>query len=286
MGDEDVNSAGVDLPYFSYAAPEDPSLKRFCIQAIETLTGQRRLKQLYLEYRRTAASGSGADEDFWQAAIEKLELDLAYDLQAFQRIPSDGPLVVVCNHPFGVLDGIVICYLMSRARPNFKVLTNSVLYRAPEIRPYVLPIDFAETREALAINLATRRAAMEELRADGAVVVFPAGGVATTPGLFAPIAVDDEWKSFVGKLIKQSKSTVVPIFFEGQNSRLFQIVSQFSLMLRVSLLFKEVADRIGTRMDIRIGEAIDFSDLAHLTDRQALMDHLREITMALRRGDG
>ncbi|MEQ9214010.1 MAG: lysophospholipid acyltransferase family protein [Marinovum algicola] len=265
-----------ELPYFSYASAEHPFLKRLIIQAIERMTGQPRVKRLYLEHRLNPVP----DEDFWSAAVRKLELNLLYDRQKWEAVPKDGPLVIVANHPFGVLDGIVISYLTSRIRPRFKVLTNSVLFRAPEVRPFLLPIDFAESREALATNIETRKLALQELAEGGAIIVFPGGTVSTAPSTFGR-AVDPDWKPFTSKLIVSAKATVVPVYFEGQNSKLFQFASNVSQTFREALLFKEVANKIGTDMPITIGDTIPFEHLAHLKDRRRLIDHLRSITYEL-----
>lgn len=265
-----------ELPHFSYSTPEHGLLKRLVIQAVERMTGQPRLKRLYLEHRINPVP----DEDFWSAAVRKLQLNLVYDRQRWEAVPKDGPLVIVANHPFGVLDGIVISYLTSRIRPRFKVLTNSVLFRAPEVQPFLLPIDFAETREALATNLESRRQALHELSEGGAVVVFPGGTVSTATPAFGR-AQDPDWKPFTSKLIANARATVVPVYFEGQNSRLFQIASNVSQTLRESLLFKEVSNKIGTDIGLRIGDAIPYGDLAHIRDRRALIDHLRAITYKL-----
>ena len=265
-----------DLPYFSYAAPEDGPLKRLFIQAIEHLTGQPRLKAMYLENRRAPREG----ESFWAAAIRYLRLRIDCNEDGLAAIPQHGPLVVVANHPFGVLDGIVLSYLISTMRTEFKVLTNSVLYRAPEIRPYLLPVDFAETREAMATNLRTRAEARSLLKAGGTIVIFPGGTVSTSPTLFGK-AVDPEWKPFTARLIIESQATVLPVYFRGQNSRLFQIASHLSPTVRLSLLFKEVADRIGSTIPLTIGAPIPFTDLQSIPDRRMLADHLRRLTYAL-----
>lgn len=265
-----------ELPYFSYASAEHPLLKRLIIQAVERMTGQPRVKRLYLEHRLNPVP----DEDFWSAAVRKLELNLIYDRAKWDAVPKEGPLVIVANHPFGVLDGIVISYLTSRIRPRFKVLTNSVLFRAPEVRPFLLPIDFAESREALATNIETRKLALQELAEGGAIVVFPGGTVSTAPSTFGR-AVDPDWKPFTSKLIVSAKASVVPVYFEGQNSKLFQFASNVSQTFREALLFKEVANKIGTDMGLTIGDTIPFDHLMHLKDRRLLIDHLRAITYEL-----
>src|SRR5439155_10270705 len=133
-------------------------------------------------------------------------------------------------------------------------------------------------------NLASRAAARSHLAKGGAVVVFPAGAISTTPDkLGLRPAVDGRWQPFVSQLIQRSKATVVPIWFGGQNSRLFQIASHLSYTLRISLIFHEVRSRIGTCLPVVIGSPIAFETLARLKDRQALADDLRARTYTLGR---
>jgi len=268
------------LDTFSYASADDPRLKRFVIRLIERMSGQPYLRSLYEDFRANPLPG----ETFWDSAIRRLELKIVCDEDKLALWPKTGPLVVVSNHPFGVLDGVVICQLVSRVRKDFLVLTNSVLYRAEEIRPFLLPVDFAETEEALQTNLKTRAKAKAHLQAGGCLVVFPAGGVSTTPTMWHKRAVDTEWKTLTARLISQAKAPVAPVYFAGQNSRLFQLASHVSMTLRLSLLFKEVHDRIGTELHVRIGDTIPYAKLATINDREKFMEHLRRATYALGAG--
>ena len=261
---------------FSYATEEDAHFKRLLIRAVERMTGQPYLKRLYDEHWTNPLPG----ESFWAAALRQLELRVVCNDEALQRLPKTGPLVIVANHPFGVLDGLIISYLASRVRDDFLVLTNSVLYQAEEIQSYLLPIDFAETKEALGTNLKSRAKAKARLVKGGCVVVFPAGGASTAPKPWSKRAVDAEWKNFTAKLIVSAKAPVAPVYFAGLNSRLFQIASHISMTLRLSLFFKEVYDKIGSEIHIRVGETIPYTDLEKL-DRKDLMEHLRKATYAL-----
>lgn len=262
---------------FSYAAPDDPWVKRMFIRAIERMTGQPYLKRIYDDNRAHPVAG----ETFFDAATRRLELNIAANEDALNEWPKTGPLVVVANHPFGVLDGLIICHLVSKVRSDFRVLTNSVLFRAEEIRAFLLPVDFADTEAALQTNLRTRAEAKLHLTRGGCLIVFPAGGVSTTPSFWHKRAFDAEWKTFTGRLILQSRAPVAPVFFRGQNSRLFQLASHISMTLRLSLLFKEVHDRIGTTIRVCIGDVIPFEQLPAGADRQAFMRMLRERTYAL-----
>jgi putative hemolysin len=266
-----------DRLLFSYASADDPAPRRIAIRTIERLTGQPRLQRMYLANQRHPRAG----ETFWDAAVRELELRVEYDEPGLRAIPAIGPVVIVANHPFGVLDGIVISHLVAKIRTDFKVLTNSVLCRTSELRPHLLPIDFAPTPAARATNLRSRADALSWLCAGGALVVFPGGAVATAERMFARHAVDPAWRLFTAKAIRRARATVVPVFFEGQNSRLFQLASHVSLTLRLSLLFNEVRNKIGSALTVRIGAPVPFTELSHLADHKALAGHLRRATYEL-----
>lgn len=273
-------SAKPEVDEFSYASPEDPRFKRFVIQVIERISGQPELKRMYLEHQNHPIPG----ETFWQAAVRSLQLNVTFNKDALGEIPTTGPVIIVANHPFGVLDGLVICWLIAHVRKDFKVLTNALLNRAEEIKPFLLPIDFEETKAALETNIKTRAEAKALLEKGGALVIFPGGTVSTTPKIWSRRAKDPEWKTFTARMIVQGKAPVVPVFFAGQNSRLFQIASHVSMTLRLSLLFKEVHDRIGTDMELRIGKRIPYEELKAISDRKQLMEFLRDRTYALDSG--
>src|SRR3546814_21040496 len=105
------------------------------IRLVERLTGQPRLKRLYLEHRFAPVP----DADFWSAAVRKLRLELVYDRARWDAVPKEGPLVIVANHPFGVLDGLILSYLHSRIRPLFNVPTKPVPFRPPAEHPFLPP---------------------------------------------------------------------------------------------------------------------------------------------------
>ncbi len=261
----------------SYAAYFDDPLKRRLVRAVERLSGQPKIAALYAHYRQHLAN----DVPFFEAAMRLLDLDVRFSASRHASIPRQGALVVVANHPFGVLDGLIISWLISLRRSDFKVLTNSVLDAVPEAKPYLLPVDFAATREAVAANVAMRREALAHIKSGGCVIVFPSGGVSTTPGPFDPLAVDDEWKPFTAKLIRQGRAHVTPVFFDGQNSRLFQLASHLSLELRLALVFREVRRRMGQVLRVEIGETLTPAALEAAGKRRDLMEFLREQTYAL-----
>ncbi len=260
---------------FTYASEDHSPFQRFLIRSIEKFTGQLRLWTLYNEYQ---VENLRDEETFWDAAIRKLDVFVDYDADKLSGIPKTGPLVVVANHPYGVLDGLIINQLMSRVRDDYKVLTNSVLCQMPETEAHLLEIDFSNTKEALQTNLRTRKIARDLLKKGGAIAVFPAGGVSSIPTLQDKVAQDTQWQPFIASLIQGSKATVVPLFFEGQNSRLFQLASLFSVTLRLSLFFKEVVNKIGGSIRVEIGDAIPYAQIEPIKDRVELCEYLRKET--------
>ena len=260
----------------SYAEPDDPLLKRWLIKSIEFFTGQQRIKTQYQGIR----NGPIDADSFWKACLDRLDITLDYDAVSFAALPAEGPLVLIANHPFGVVDGLTMCHFASQLRPNYQMLTNSVLCQDPMLAPHLLPVDFDETREAMRTNIATKNKALHTLSEGGAIVIFPGGGISTSKTWFGP-ATDLDWKRFTARLVQSAKATVVPIFFHGQNSRLFQIVSQFSLTIRLALLLHEANRLRGQTIHINIGTPVPFVDLHYLKNRQALIDALRIQTYAL-----
>lgn len=272
---DDVFEAGMSA--FSYADDTMPLLQRGLVRTIEIMTGQPRLARLYRDFQ-----AHGSSEDFWAGAVRRLGLDIRFDEGRLEQLPCQGAAVVVANHPYGVLDGIVLGWLANRVRSDFRILTNAVLYRAPEVRPWLLPIDFSGTDEALRTNLASRRAAHDHLSRGGLVLVFPAGGVSTSPDRWGRLsATDAPWQPFVAQMIQRHQVPVLPVYFHGQNSRLFQMASHISQTLRLSLLFKEVRDRIDTPVDVTVGNLIPFSDIAEISSRAELSGLLQRRTYGL-----
>ena len=262
----------MDKSVFTYAQESDPLWKRMAIGCLEVATGRNTIRRLYFEQQAVGWGGS-----FFETAIQALKLDVKINPERLAAIPKQGPLVIIANHPFGVLDGIVMCALMEKARDDFLVLTNAVLMKAPEMRARMLPIDFAETRDAQRLNAQSRARALEHVKKGGCVVVFPGSAISTSPDWFGrDAAIDPPWTPFVARLVQQARADVVPIFFDGQNSALFQFVSHISQTARLALFFHEVRRRIATQFPVLIGQVIPHTALEEFVDRHALTAHLRK----------
>ena len=262
---------------FSYSTSGQSIPARSFIRAIEAIGGQRRLKALYDQFMQDCTD----TRDFFQAAVDLMQLTISADDKRLFKVPKSGPVVFIANHPYGVLDGIVLTWLARKARPDVKVMANHVLCQAPDAANNLLPVDFSGTPDARQTNINTRRTAIETLAEGGAIGIFPAGGVGASLKPHKGPAVDTAWHPFAAKMIKLSGATVIPVYFGGQNSRLFQIASHLSLTLRLSLFFFETARRIGSEVEFSVGEPITPEEIGSFSDRKELVRTLRMRTFAL-----
>ena len=262
----------------SYAYSAQTRGGRAVIRALENATGRLKLIRRAAGYHEAVARG----EDFWQVMVERYGLTLDIAAGSLENIPPHGPLVVVSNHPYGILDGLMMGHILSVTRHrDFRILAHRVFRRAEDLDRVILPISFDETKEAVSQNIETRKAALRYLSEGGAIGVFPGGTVSTSAKPFSA-AMDPVWRAFTAKMIAKSGAQVVPIFFEGCNSRLFQVASHVHTTLRMALLIKEFRRRTDEPVRVVIGEPIPQAEIAaRAGDQKAMMDFLRARTYAL-----
>jgi putative hemolysin len=284
----------IPFPELSYANANHPRLKRWFIRSVEGLSGRDRYALLYDIWRREIVP---TGERIFGRMLDLIEVSVrCQDAWPPQNLP-DGPLVIVANHPFGIGDGVAILSLAERLGRPFRVMIHRDLLKIREMEPYALPVDFEETKEALKNNLAVRHEALRLLKEGVTVVIFPAGGVATAPKGFGK-AEDLPWKMFPAKLVQEARASVIPVYFSGQNGRLFHLVStqmnraaqdnrlarvvgNVSLTLRTSLLIREFAKLSGKAISVRIGPAIHWREMEPLRDRKDLIRFLYDRVFAL-----
>ncbi len=262
---------------FSYSRPEDPVLKKAVICGIEKLSGQGFFKRRYLEW----SSRGHTSENIFAAGIRLLGIDLAHDPAALAAVPTRGPLLVVANHPYGVADGLALGDLVTRVRPDTKIMTHSLLCQPPEAQRFLLPVDFGKSSEARQRSARTRRDAVQWLRDGHCVALFPAGGVATRQKPTQGPALDLPWHPFVAKLAAVSGVQVLPLFFHGQNSTLFHLASHLSYPLRIALLFRETLRQLGETIRVEVGPTVAGESLPHGEGKDAVAAALRAITFGL-----
>jgi len=254
----------------SYATASTPPIRRWLIRAIENLSGRRGLLKIYHRWRAESAGGPRMWSDLLEMIETRIEINAPADWCA--SLP-DGPLIIIANHPFGIADGIAILSLAESIERPYRCLLNVDFMRLPEVQALALPIDFNETKEALATNLKTRNEARRLLKEGVTLVVFPAGGVATAEKPFGT-AEELPWKLFTARLVQQSGATVLPVYFEGQNSALFHFVSRYSLSLRLALLVLEFRHHIGGTIRATIGLPVSWPEIAASANGGSIIDEL------------
>lgn len=261
----------------SYANSAVTKGGRALIRAMENSTGRLRLIRTAKGYDEEVRQG----RDFWDVMVQRYKLQLEVVGGSLDNIPQNGPLVMIANHPYGILDGLMLGHILAQTRGDFRILAHQVFQKAEDINKVILPVSFEETKEALARNIATRKTALSYLGDGGAIGVFPGGTVSTAAKPFGR-PMDPKWRSFTARMIAKSEATVVPIYFEGHNSRLFQLASHLHTTLRMGLLIKEFRARTNSKIKVVVGAPIPRAELeARAGDAVALMEFLRQTTYAL-----
>ncbi|QPM89858.1 lysophospholipid acyltransferase family protein [Pseudooceanicola algae] len=269
-----AHQAARDISYASSAATRSG---RTIIRLMENTLGRPALIRRADGYGEEVAAG----RDFWSVMMQRYGLTLNVIGGSLHNIPETGPLILIANHPYGILDGLVMGHMLQARRGDFRLLAHRVFRRAEDLNRIILPVSFDETREGIATNLETRKEALRYLAEGGAIGVFPGGTVSTAQGPFSH-PMDPGWRGFTARMIARSGATVVPVFFDGTTSRSFQIASHLHATLRMGLLLREFRARVDGPVDIVIGKPIKPEALqARAGDSKAMMDFLRKATYEL-----
>ncbi|WP_052245358.1 lysophospholipid acyltransferase family protein [Halocynthiibacter namhaensis] len=261
----------------TYARSAQTRGGRAVIRMLENATGRINLIKRAKGYDDEVAAG----RNFWDVIPERYGLTLDVVGGSLTNIPANGPLILVANHPYGILDGMMMGNILSRMRGDFRILAHKIFRKAEDLDRVILPISFDETKEAVKTNLETRKTALNYLADGGAIGIFPGGTVSTAQSPMAT-PLDPVWRSFTAKMIAKSGATVVPVYFDGHNSRLFQIASHLHYTLRMALLIKEFRRRVDEPVRIVVGKPIPQAELdKYARDPKGMMDFLRKATYEL-----
>ena len=261
----------------SYAHSAQSKLGRANIRCLENATGRSALLSRSPNLRTNVHS----IQNLWHSIMEGYGVTIDIMQGELGDIPVDQPFIVVANHPYGILDGLVMGSVLAQSGTNFKIIANDIFNKAREISDKILPISFKNTREAISLNLRTRKNAITHLSHGGAIGIFPGGTVSTSSKLFSQPA-DPSWRSFTAKMIFKSNALVVPIFFDGNTSRIFQLASHLHPNIRAGLLLREFKLRLDKPVRIVIGKPIPRCRIdLFKNDSRKIMDFLRLETYKL-----
>ena len=268
-----------DRSAISYASTFDDPWKAGFIRVIEAMTGKLTILRLVREFERRGAPQGQA---FWRAALDVMGIELQTPQEQLDRIPKEGPLIVVSNHPHGMVDGMMFADLIGRVRTDYRILTRSLLTVIDEVAgSFMIPVPFPHDPDAQRKGVKMRADAMAHLKEGGVVALFPSGGVAASETFFGP-AVEGEWNVFTAKMIRKSGATVLPVKFQGQNSRAYQIANQLSPMLRQGLLLHEIVHTLNKPQAPIVGHPLTTEQVDKWDgDPRGFMAWLREHTLNL-----
>jgi putative hemolysin len=211
--------------------------------------------------------------DFIEALLHRLNVNIQLNQKDLRAIPNSGPLVVVCNHPFGAMDGVSILHILKEVRPDVKVMANFLLKEIKPIESFFLdvnPFENVTTRS----SIAGIKKSLQHVQQGGCLVIFPAGEVSSYQ-LDAKAVVDGKWSQSVFKLIQKTKATIVPVFYDGRNSNLFLFLSWIHPYLRTMALPSEMLKKKNSTISAIIGKPIQYEDWSIIKDTGQLNRFIR-----------
>lgn len=261
--------------------PFTRGLYKLAAPLVERGLGIRDFNDLYERTRRGYAEHADfpSARAWFETGARELGARYEVDFPAGFVLPQEGPLIIVSNHPFGILDPIILGDFISEFRPYVRFMTNFLLGEMEEMRPWIIPVDPFNSESSAARNLAPMKEALRFLRQGGALAIFPSGEVAHyKPGRGIQ---ESPWSSHVGALVRRTQATVLPVFFEGRNSAMFQAAGLLHPLLRTTLLFRELFSRTRETVEVRVGQPIPFTRLKKFEDDESLTRFLRLHTFIL-----
>ena len=279
--DDAVVKPHYDRSALSYAGSFDSPVQRGIIRSIELMTGKIKIGRLVRQFER---EGVPKGREVFTRVLKTMGIELQTPQAELDHIPKTGPVVLVANHPHGLMDGIVFAELVGRIRPDFRILTRSLLTGLDEeATKYLIPVPFPHQPDAQEKMVEMRKEAMAFLGEGGLIALFPSGVVASSQSMFGP-AIEAPWNAFTAKMIRKSGAAVVPMHFLGSNSRAYQMANQVSATLRQGLLIHEIARSVNKPMAPVIGKPFPQDEIdARIGDTRAFMAWLRQETLALSR---
>ncbi len=187
--------------------------------------------------------------EFVEQVLDELDFDARFKPKQIEHIPSEGPVVIVANHPIGSLDALALIKVLAQVRPDLKVVANRMLMSVTPMHPLLLPVDnlsgTSKKQELANIH--------KHLKSEGALLIFPAGEVSR----LSPTGIKDcKWNSGFLRMAKKANCPILPIFIKAKNSPLFYGTSMIYKPLASLLLVKEMFKQRQKSLEFEIGASI------------------------------
>jgi len=216
---------------------------------------------------------------FLSEALNALEMKMMIEGN-LESIPKNGPLLVVGNHPYGGLEGLMTAKILLEVRSDVKIMVNYLLAHIPQLSLLTFGVDPFGSTSSRSRNITPLRHCVEWLKEGGTLIMFPSGTVSHLHVSKKRI-MDPNWSKSVGQLVLWSQCSVLPIHFDGANSLLFQFLGLFHPRFRTLLLPRELHNKRGRIIKLTLGQVITFPELAKIGDPQSITEYLRARTYAL-----
>lgn len=216
--------------------------------------------------------------EFIDGVLQELNIKYKVSEEELRHIPEEGPFLTVSNHPFGLLDGMILIKIIAERRPDFKVMANFLMNKVTPVQDFVIAVNPFEQNRA--VTLKGIRQTLTHIQNGHPVGIFPAGEVSTKQPETAHIE-DREWQKTSLKLIKRAAVPIVPIYFQGTNSVSFHILGKILPALRTAGLPSELLNKQNQTLPLRIGSPIPFKEIEEFDDLSKAGRFLRTMVYGL-----
>lgn len=220
-------------------------------------------------------------QDFCENCLSHLNINYSVTDEELSWIPTSGPLVLVANHPFGGIEGILLAALLLQVRPDVRILGNYLLTQIPALAPSIIAVDPFAPKKAARANARALKKAMDWVSAGGALLTFPSGEVSHWDYKSTQVT-DPPWSPHIAKIIMKAKAKTLPVFIHGRNTLWFNLMGLIHPMLRTMLLPRELTNKRNRNIALEIGQPIIWRKLSEFASSREVVEFLRFNTYLLK----
>ncbi|HEY5601709.1 MAG TPA: GNAT family N-acyltransferase [Gammaproteobacteria bacterium] len=247
--------------------------------ALEKVTGLAKMQRMYQNLPL-----AGSSREFFETVMDLFQIRYNVYEGSRSNIPENGGAIVVANHPFGALEGVILAHILLGIRNDVRILANEFLGRLPELKDLCFKVDVFEGEHAIQKNVVPLRNAIRWVQDGGLLLVFPAGEVSHFQ--FSQMRISDpQWSRSIGRIVRLTQAAVTPVYFYGNNNWLFQTLGMFRPWMRTVMLPRQLLNKHNSVVKLRIGKSITFNKLKHFTEDSQVIDYLRLRTYTLKNID-
>ena len=258
-----------------FSVVKKPLSKILCLSRLNAIYGS-----VYQEWSKDVATPE-SESEFARRVVDHMGISFDTTAEDMARIPTDGPAVVVANHPFGAIEGLILALLLKAVRPDVKIMANYILGMIPELRNMFFCVDPFGRTDSHSKNIGPLKDSIRWVKKGGMLGVFPAGEVSSVK-ITKRMVADPAWSPTVGRILKISKAQAIPIFFDGRNGALFQLLGLIHPRFRTVMLPRENLSKSSKPVKVCVGAPIPHEKLAQFKTDEDMISYLRFRTYLLR----